>query len=262
MKATEIQSTSSYDLFKPHGEQRPVNHAHVKHLTASMMENGFIQAHPVHVYREGNTYRIIDGHHRHAAAKAAGIPLHYVVTQKSDARLISVINNCVKKWLLDDFIRMYASRGIEDYVILASYIERGIFLHLAAAMLRGERTPSGNAHGLLQNGTFKVKTRASIDELLKFINAVGRLNSEGHTRSFMNAAAILLGLDSFSPSIFISRLEANPRALTKCAKREQMLEQIEEIYNFRAREKINLAFLAAESMKSNQVSFGKGKGAA
>lgn len=257
MKTPVIQTTSSYDLFKPHGEQRPVNQAHVRQLTTSMQENGFIAAHPIHVYREGNAYRIIDGHHRHAAAKAAGVHLHYVATQRTDADLIAVTNHCVKKWVLNDFIRMYASKGIEDYSILASYVERGVFLKLASAMLRGERAASGNSYDSIQNGTFKIRTRSTIDSLLNFVNAVGKLNAEAHTRSFMNAAAILLGLDVFSASTFISRLEANPRALTKCAKREQMLEQIEEIYNFRARDKINLAFIAEESLKTNQLTFGK-----
>lgn len=262
MKTTEIQSTSSYDIFRPHGEQRHINPSHVKNLAKSMLENGYIIAHPIHVYREGNTYRIIDGHHRHAAAKSAGVELRYVVTQKADAGLIAVTNQCMKQWRCEDFIRMYSARGMGDYMILTSYMDKGLCLNLAAALLRGEFAPSGNSHRAIVNGTYKVKTRAHADEILRVVNAVAPINSEARSRSFLSSLAVLLRLECFSAAVFISRVEANPRALTKCASRQQMLEQIEEIYNFRARDKINLAFLATERMKSGQENFGRGKGAA
>lgn len=258
MKPTEIQSTSSYDLFRPHGEQRALDPAHIKKLANSMIENGYIVAHPIHAYREGNSYRIIDGHHRHAAAKLAKVDVSFIVTNKNQAGLISVTNQCVKKWMVEDYVRMYASRGMVDYVTLVSYMDRGLPLGLIASLLLGQCSGAGNANKAIVNGTFKIKARAYLDEILRVVEVVAKYNNEGRGRAFISAIAVLLQLDCFSSSIFISRIEANPRSLNKCATREQMFEQIEEIYNFRAREKINLAFLAAERLKSNQEPFGKG----
>ena len=252
MNTIEIHRTNNYDLFKPHGEQRPVDRSHVRKLAASMVENGFISAHPIHVYREGKTYRIIDGHHRHEAARHTGVDLFYTITGKSEAGLIAVTNQCVKRWAMPDFIRMYAQRGFIDYITLSNYIEAGIPHVLAISLLVGQ---SGGSRGnsSVANGSFKIKNTACIDELVRICGLIGAINSEARSRVFMDALAVLLKLECFSASLLISRIEANPRMLTKCATRQQMLEQLEEIYNFRAREKINLAFIAAEYLKARNV---------
>jgi hypothetical protein len=253
----QIQSTSDYGLFKPHGEQQPMQPAHVKRIITSMKRNGFITAKPIHAYRDGKFLRIIDGHHRLRAAQTLGIPVYYVVGEKSEMHLIADENYAVRKWSGESFIHMYASRGKQDYITLVSYVKRGIPIVFATSLLAGESAQSGNQNESIRAGTFRVKTTEYADQVLHIMDALGSINPEARSRTFIAAISALLRLPEFSPSVLISKIEQNPRMLVKCANREQMLDLLEEIYNFRAREKSNLAFAATNMLASRRKGFGK-----
>jgi hypothetical protein len=253
-----IESTSNYALFKPHGEQQPMNPTHVKRMMASINKNGYIKSKPVHVYRDGKFLRVIDGHHRIAACEALEIPVYYVIGQKSEANLISDLNYAVRKWSGDAFIAMYASRGMKDYVTLLGYINRGIPITQAACMLAGESTASGNHNESLRAGTFKVRSTDSVDAVLEIIDELAPINPEVKGRTFIAAIGVMVHLAEFDRGSFIWKVKSNPRMLVKCANRAQMFDLIEEIYNFRAREKHNLAFLA-QSYLNGRNKFQKDK---
>jgi len=252
MRPPTILTTSEYSLFKPHGEQQPMQPAHVKKLVKSMTDCGFISANPIHVYKDGKYFRVIDGHHRLRAAQILNIPIFYIVGTKEDAWLIAPKNWAVRKWQADSFVNMYASRGIKDYVELLSYVKRGLPFKFAIALLSNETTTGGNQNDSIRNGTFKIKTRNYADEAIHIVDSCAAYNPEARGSVFLSAIAVLVRLKEFSSEILISRIHANPRMLVKCATREQMFELIEEIYNFRAREKTNLAFKASELLASRK----------
>jgi hypothetical protein len=244
MKTPTILTSTNYDLFKPHGEQQAMQPAHVKKLVKSMTDCGFIPANPIHVYKDGKHFRVIDGHHRLRAAQTLKIPIYYIVGTKEDAWLIAPKNWAVRKWQADSFVNMYASRGVKDYLDLLSYVERGLPMKFAIALLSNETTGSHNQADSIRNGTFKIKTRNFADEVLHIVDSCSPHSPEAKGSVFLSAVSVLVRLNEFNPEVFISRIQTNPRMLVKCATREQMLELIEEIYNFRAREKTNLAFKA------------------
>jgi hypothetical protein len=244
MKTMQIQQTSDYGIFKSHGEQQTMKPSHIKRLQSSMGRNGFIQAKPIHCYRSGKFNVIIDGHHRLAAAQSLAIPVYFVVGDKREADLIADENYAVRKWDGLAFANMFASRGLYDYVQLIAYTHRGIPFKLAMAMLAGESTDSGNQGEKLRTGAFKIKTTKSADDLLMVIDRLAPIAPEVRSRCFVVAMAALLNLPEFCPRTFISKIETNPRMLVKCATREQMFDLIEDIYNFRSRDRTPLAFLA------------------
>jgi hypothetical protein len=251
MKPPLILTTTEYDLFKPHGEQQAMRPAHVKRLMKSMEEcGGFIPSNPIHVYKDGKLLRVIDGHHRLRAAQNLKLPLYYIVGTKEDAWLIAPKNWAVRKWEADAFVNMYASRGLQDYVDIVAYTKKGLPMKFAIALLANETTAGGNQNDAIRNGSFKVKTRKYADEIIHILNSCSPYNNEAKGSVFLSAIAVLVRLEEFNSEVFISRIQTNPRMLVKCATREQMLELIEEIYNFRAREKTNLAFKANAFLSS------------
>lgn len=252
MRTPTILTTSNYELFKPHGEQQAMQPAHVKKLVKSMTDCGFIAANPIHVYKDGKHFRVIDGHHRLRAAQILNIPIFYIVGTKEDAWLIAPKNWAVRKWEAGAFVNMYASRGLKDYVELLAYVKRGLPFKFAIALLSNETTVGHNQSDSIRNGTFKVKTRNYADEVIHIVDSCSAYNAETKGSVFLSAIAVLVRLPEFASEVLISRIQTNPRMLVKCATREQMFELIEEIYNFRAREKTNLAFKAAELLASRK----------
>lgn len=253
MKQLQIATTDKYDSFKEHGEQPKLNAGHVKKLMASMNRNGFIPAKPIHVYRDGAHFRIIDGHNRFYAARALKLPIYYVVGEKAESSFIADANSAARVWPLSAFVNLYVKRGVKDYIKLTSYAAQGINLARAASMLSGEAAGSYNVGKAIRDGAFKIKTTYIIDEVLRIRKAImvhAPLITDG---VFTHALSIFLQLKNFDADILIRRLETNPRMLEKCATKDQALDLIEEIYNYRAQDKANIAFQAREYIRQNSA---------
>lgn len=253
MKQLQIASTDKYDCFKEHGEQPQLNAGHVKKLMASMSKNGFIPAKPIHVYRDGPHFRIIDGHNRFYAARALKIPVYYVVGEKSESSVIADVNSAARVWPLSAFVNLYVKRGVKDYIKLANYAAQGINLLRAASMLIGESAGSNNAGKAIRNGSFKIKTTYIIDEVLRIRKAIAPHAPLIKDGVFTHALSVLVQLKAFDASVLIRRLEINPRMLDKCATKDQAFDMLEEIYNYRSQDKANIAFQAREHIRQNSV---------
>ena len=99
-----ISKTKNYDRFDLHEINRPVKNT--KKLELSMIEHGFIDAHPLHVITNGNgKLKIKDGHHRFMVARKLGIPVKYVVCD--DAAGIHQLVETTNKWSLRDYLSSY-----------------------------------------------------------------------------------------------------------------------------------------------------------
>lgn len=252
---SNIKATKNYAMFRPHGQQPQLNPKHISKLEASMAEHGFIQAKPIHCYPKNSFLYVIDGHNRLEAAKRLGLSVYYVVGDESQASLIAAENIAVRKWGTAEFVNMYTIRGHKDYVILSKYIQRGVPLLQAASLLYGENADSGNAILAIQDGTFRAKTTDRIDQIVYAMDELKDITPVVTTRIFIAALSALLFVTEFDLSQLITRIRQNPHMLSKTANREQMLVQLEDIYNFRSGKKVPLAFMAKEALQSRNIKY-------
>ena len=251
MKTQAILSTNNFTLFVPHEYQQPMRASHVKKLAEKMRKNGYLASKPISVYRRSDgKLVVIDGHHRIAASQAAGVFVFYVIEKEEVANQIGDINEAQVTWSGLSFAKLHAGRGSQDYVTLLGYVEKGLLLNVAGSLLSGESAHSGNAHKKIKLGSFKVKTTQSADAMLNLFEKLGELCPEVRSATYVTAISLMLPLKEFQLSTFITRAKANPKALVKCASRQQALGVIEEVYNFRSQIKYNLAFLAEEASRN------------
>ena len=245
-QAPKLEKSKDYEKFHQNSEQRKMSPPHVARLMESMRKNGFFASKPLHVYAVGGSYRVVDGHNRLAAAKELGIEFYYVVESQETQLAIADLNSNVAKWSLSDYVRMYSMRGKIDYQELQKYAETGVSISLAASMLIGNSAASGNASGPIRAGTFKIKTRLQINELVSIIEPMGKNHPVVKTISFVNAFSLCY----LSKNIDLARLKrgifSNPAMLEKTSTLDQMLSQIEAIYNFKHRNKIPLSFIVKQ----------------
>jgi hypothetical protein len=248
-----IESTQDYSLFNDHEFQQAMSPAHMKRIMASMQKYGFLPSKPIQVYKKGGKYYIIDGHHRFYSAKSLGIPVMFVVEPESLSEAIGDENYAVRKWSNESFAKLYEGKGNPHYSCLLKYVRQGIGLNRAASMLRGESAHSGNAGRLVRDGSFTIKTTEKCDLIIETFRQLVELIPEIRKSSYVEAISVLLSVEEFDIETFWKRALANPKAFVKCASRDQALELIEEVYNFRAREKVNLRFMARESMRMRNL---------
>lgn len=245
----KIESSNNYGRFVDHEFQQKMSPAHLKRIMASMNQFGFLPSKPVQVYTKGGKYYIIDGHHRFYAAKSLGIPVLFVVEPESHSDAIGMENYAVKKWSMESFVKLYAGKGNPNYQTLLFYASKGIGIGHAASMLGGQSSHSGNLLKYVRAGTFTVKTTEHCDLVVRAIEELENEIPLIRKRTFVEALSVLLYVREFDLDTFIKRALVNPKAFVNCASREQALELIDDVYNFRAREKTNLSFLAKEAMR-------------
>jgi len=252
MKA-ELKQTTNYDLFESNKYQQPMSERHVLALMDSMRQYGFIPSKPVGVFRRGSKLVLIDGHHRKEAARRVGVPVFFVVVDPELNDSIGDENWLVKKWKTESFVKMRADEGNAHYIELLKYCDRGIPLQQASSMLIGHAANSANAVRLLRNGDFVIKTRSVIDQVMHVIDECRSASTDVTMSTFIDALSALFFVPEFDSAVFIKRLKANPRMMVKCSNRDQMLDLIEEIYNFRTHEKVPLKHLAKASLDARRV---------
>jgi hypothetical protein len=245
----KIEQTTNYGLFTYHENQQPMSPVRVRRVIESMRSTGFWPSKPIGVYRSAGKLVIIDGHHRFEAAKTLGLPIIFVEEPKSHEHLIGVANSIVGTWKNESFAKLYASRGNRDYEDLLFYVERGIPLKQASSLLCGESAHSGNSGQRVRHGTFKIKTDKYINAVLCIIDTVKEVAPEITKRAYIDALSLLLFLPEFDQDVLIKRIQAHPTGIVRCADKSQALEALEEVYNFRAREKTPLAFLAKDAAR-------------
>lgn len=234
----KLENTNNYDQFIGNDEQRVLDQKHVCKIAESIKVNGFLPSKPVQVYRKDNKLVIVDGHHRFEACKKIGAYFYYVVEHSACQSLMAVENKLVKKWAGIDYVRLYAIRGDKNYQILLNYIEQGIPIAIASSLLYGQGPESGNVLGYVPLGRFKVKTTTVIDSLLRIINKYSTFNAVFRSRLFMAALSKCLYWDDFDLGHFDKRLEAYNHLIKKTNNANEMLEQIELIYNYKMQNKI------------------------
>lgn len=251
----KIETTKKYELFHFHQWQQPMSTSHVNRLRESIQKYGYLPSRPIQVCKNGDEgYKIIDGHHRFAAAKSLGLAIPFVCESPDHEDVIGDVNYIVKKWSAGSFVSLYSQKGNKHYIKLESYVSAGIPINAAASLLSGESAHSGNINSKVRAGTFKVKTTKYADAIMDVLRACGDIVPVIKSRVFIEAISILLHVEDFDVRTLIKRAKENPRMFTKCPTRNHAIQLIDEIYNFRSRTKVDLVHLAKEAMtKRNKV---------
>jgi hypothetical protein len=225
----QLQTTANYDRFVYNDEQRKVFPSHVKDLMESMKRWGFLPSKPIQCYQKGAKLVIIDGHNRFIAAKNCQIPVFFVIESEDHQGSIDRVNAVVKPWVLENFIKMFVSRGIKDFIILSEYAQFGIPIRLAASLLVGTSVANLNSSiKSIKDGSFKIKDRTRIDAIKTLIEKT-QGNPVFKSRSFITAIELVMRVKDFDMEKFTARCISNPKFIQREATTDQMLESIENL---------------------------------
>lgn len=254
MKASQntLRETSNYSCFVYNSEQRPVDVNHVKDIMDSMKTFGFLPSKPVQTYQDGKRFVIIDGHHRFIAAKNLGIPVIYIAEPKSHSESMAAVNGLQKTWQLKNYLSQYVKRGWPDYKELNEYHSLGFSIQQAGKMLAGLAASGyggGRVSKSIRDGSFKVVSREKIEVIATFLRENAAKNKAFQTTNFITAFELCLRVSDFDHTQLTHKLSCNHKAIARTATVDQMLDQLEEVYNYRQQIKTPLAFKAREQKK-------------
>ena len=239
-----MQTTNDYSQFKFLGDNRVVNTRarQTQALISSMKRHGWIDAFPMLVKKNGSGFYVLDGQHRLEIAKDLNIPVKYVETV--DDVDIAQINSASKSWNLDDYVHMYAARGVVDYITLQDFSRRYGIIVSASASILGGASPQA-----IRDGKFTVTNRADAEAFGDFcLKALSVEKTLSH-RSAVLALWACWGVKYFQGKAFLRKLKSRAGTMQKLANVESYLELFESVYNHRQRHRKPLAFDAKEATK-------------
>jgi hypothetical protein len=235
-KSNQVHTTKNYSLFKPIDGNRNKNLLHINRLKKSIQENYLFTTIIVN-----ENYEIIDGQHRFDVIEELKLPLNYIMCKGYGLNEVHILNQNSKTWNADDYLAGYCQLGYEHYLEFAKFKKRFDF-GSNVCMLLLCNTDSGSSIKNFYNGEFKIKDyNKAIDKANK-IKMIGKFYDGYKRQTFIRAMCQMLDKPIFDFTHFIQKLQLQPLALQNCNDIDQYRLLIEEIYNYRTREKVNLRY--------------------
>lgn len=233
--ANTVHTTRDYGMFKELEGNRNLNPLHLKRLKASM-ESKYLFS-PIIVNED---YAVIDGQHRLHCAQELGLPVYYIVCKGYGLREVQILNASSQNWNADDYMQGYCDLGYKDYEVYKEFREKYGFGHRETqALLEGSAIKNMQDFYL---GKFKVKDRKKAAEMADKLVKIAPYFDGYKMRSFVFAMLHMFKQKQFDFNEFLKKLEAQPGALQKRANTEQYKDLIENIYNYRRRDKVSLKY--------------------
>lgn len=237
--SNQVHTTNDYFLFKPLDGNRNINQLHVNRLKKSMAENYLFT-----VLIVNENYEIIDGQHRFEVIKELELPLNYLVCAGYGLHEVHVLNANAKNWNADDYLDGYCKLGYPDYLKYQEFKEKYQFGHSECiTILNGLNGYCGSTYTHdFYNGTLKIKDYDKACEIADKIQMVGTYYEGYKRRVFVLSMLRLFNNKNFEFIEFMQKLKNQPNALMNCVDVNQTVLLIEEIYNYRRRDKVSLRY--------------------
>jgi hypothetical protein len=251
-EVNKVYKTNDLSIFKQIGGNRVPNPQHVKRLKTSIIENGML-CNPILVNEK---MEVIDGQHRLLASQEAESDVYFIILRGYSLSEVHTLNLNQKNWTKKDFMDGYADMGIESYAKLRQFVKKHedfTFTDcIAFCSNNTAHAPSGNKSRLVnpelstqevfEEGTWKGKDFNLANEWAEKIRLIKPYYINYNRSTFVLTMIGMFKNEIFDYSEFMHKIRLQPKALVDCANREQQKLLIEEIYNFKSRNKVNLRY--------------------
>jgi hypothetical protein len=206
-----------------------------------MKEKGWLSSSVVTLNGNGE---VIDGQHRVKAAMSVGTPIRYKVTKGAGSDEMTGMNTLQKNWSPFDHLHKFVTKGNSHYVTFDRFVnEFPMFKYTEVAMLLNN-TLSTIKRDTFESGDYVVKNEKKgklwgeyILELKPYFEKY--YNKSIFVRAFIK---IISNKKEFVFSEFLHKVKLRPNMMKPCGTVDQYVEMIEDIYNFKRSNKVNLRF--------------------
>jgi hypothetical protein len=250
-----VYKTNDLSIFKQIKGNRPPNPQHIKRLCSSIKEHGILQ-NPIIVNED---MIVIDGQHRLLAAKESNSSIYYIIVYGYKLDEVQILNLNQKNWTKKDFLEGYADMGVESYIKLRNFFNKNNDFNLRDCIAMCSNVKSASTADITQKyrvnktntvkmaevfeeGTWKGKDFNLAQQNADKIKLIKPLYNGFKRSSFIMTMLGMFQKEEFSFVDFLNKLSMQPNKLVDCTSVEQYKVLIEDIYNYRRRDKVNLRF--------------------
>lgn len=234
----QIFYTTDYGIFKELLGNRDIDENHVKNLIKQMRQEYLFD--PIQVNEK---MEIIDGQHRLAACKELGLPVHYFIVKGAGLQQTQKQNALSKKWSMKDVLDSFCKRGFENYLQVRKFMSDTSFTLNHSISILNLTDSGGDVNLNFRNGNFQIKninkSRIIAKDLIK-LREIVNLNDNIIFRAFFY---LLVNSKDFDTNVFMQKMEYQSQKFKKQRDRALQIENIEEIYNYKNQNKVNLRII-------------------
>lgn len=227
-----VYVTEDYSVFKKLEGNRTVMERRKNRIVSSIKERGWIR-NPIVVNEK---MEVIDGQGRLEALQELGMPVEYVIAEGATIADCIALNVKQTNWTNTDYVKSYAETGNEDYKILLSHYGAHHNLPDTCINTIAGKTTSDSGHLLakLREGLFKIYDRETLNERMEFADRCAEALGYGYGRMRQWCAVFkfVFYCKKISNELFLDRLNRNRHLVTPCVTTKQMLECLEDVYNY------------------------------
>lgn len=246
--SNQVRTTTDYTRFKTLVGNRKPNDLHVKRLSNSFQKRYLFS--PILINEK---WQIIDGQHRFLAAKDLGLPINYITVEGYGLNEVQILNTNSANWKKEDYLKAYCDLGSKPYLEMKQFMNDFPDFGIAVSeQLITNSTGGVNNKNNLHKGRGIVKNfeegRLTITDLKKSYENAEKVMMfkpyyDGYNRSvFVSGLIGIFKNENYNHAEMISKLAQQPSSLTHCTNVTQYKLLLEEIYNYRRREKVNLRY--------------------
>lgn len=240
-KVGEIFETKDYSIFKFREDNRVINPNHVKKLATRMKESGWLASSVVTINGSGD---VIDGQHRVKAAMSVNCPIRYKVTRGAGTDEMTSMNTLQRNWSPFDHLHKFVVRGNPSYITFQNFVnEFPEYKYTEVAMFLNNSQTSID-RDVFESGRYVTKDTGKAKLWATQIRSLKPFFEKYYNKAIFVRAMIkiLSTKKEFKFEEFLHKVNLRPAMLVPCGTVEQYVQLIEDIYNYRRSDKINLRF--------------------
>lgn len=246
----KVYKTNDLTIFKSIDGNRVPNLIHVNRLTESIKRYG-MKCNPILINEK---MEVIDGQHRLLAARNVNSHVYFIVIPGSNLNDVHTLNLNQKNWSRKDFMEGYARMGLMPYIKLQTFVKKNddfsfndcVALCTNTSSFGASTNKEGkkihNYKYTIEEGTWTGKDFDIAQEWANKIRMIKPYYVGYNRTTFVCTMITLFSNSNFDYNEFMHKLRIQPTALVDCANRDQYKTLIEDIYNYRNRNKVNLRF--------------------
>jgi len=242
----QVNQTNDYEMFQTLEGNRNVNKLHVSRLKESFKTAYLLS--PILINQRN---QIIDGQHRFEAAKALGLPVNYIICNDYGLKEVQILNTNMKNWKKEDYLHAYCDLKNPEYLKFRNFMRRFTEFGIATCeimIIDRSNGKQGKIEGMrckikyFEEGELEIPDYDYSCEIAEKIMQIKPYYDGFNRPAFVRAMCGVFKVADYNHTVFLQRLNSQPNALQHCATVMQYRLMIEDIYNYRSREKVSLRF--------------------
>lgn len=231
---------SMFSFFKSNREPK-----HWPKIANSLKEKDMAEYVPILVDRK---FRIIDGQGRYWACKELGLPIYFIIGERCEEEDIIRMNVDRTDWKTPEYLDYYVSHEYPQYIRLADLIDRCSFMDLGKVLRIWQYRKDSNMLDEFRRGLYRISDEG-IDKVVavnRLVKKIYGLTNHEYVKanSFVAAvSSIYLNKHKIDIDVLLERIQSYPHLVEKRTTLSDYVDVLENVYNYRTRNKISFKYL-------------------